>query len=120
MGIWEVSLADFLLVTVFLGGGAAWLTGRATAIAWNSWLTLVAYIVLLTVATRFIHFSLFRGTFFLPPETIGTALYFSAIDFVVLMAAAALGRQITRARQMSTQYHFLYDRAGPIAWRERP
>ena len=33
--------------------------------------------------------------------------------------AAALGRQITRARQMSSQYHFLYDRAGPLGWRER-
>ena len=30
--IWEVSLGDFLLVTVFLGGGAAFLTGRAVAL----------------------------------------------------------------------------------------
>jgi hypothetical protein len=41
------------------------------------------------------------------------------IDFIILMAAAALGRQITRAHQMSAQYHFLYDRAGPLGWRER-
>lgn len=117
--IWEVSLADFLLVTVFLGGGAAWLTGRATAITWTSWLQLVVYIVLLTAAARFIHFSLFHGTFFLPFSTFGQAFYYSVIDFVILLAAAALGRQITRARQMSTQYHFLFDRAGPIGWRAR-
>lgn len=119
MAIWEVSLVDFLLVTVFLGGGAAWLTGRATAITWTSWWTLVLYIVLLTLAARFIHFSLFHGSFFLPPATFGAALYYSVIDFIILMAAAALGRQITRARQMSSQYHFLYERVGPLNWRER-
>lgn len=119
MAIWEVSLIDFLLVTVFLGGGAAWLTGRATAITWSSWWVLAIYIVLLTGAARFIHFSLFHGSFFLPPSTFGTAAYFSLVDFIVLMAAAALGRQITRAYQMSAQYHFLYDRAGPLGWRER-
>ena len=116
--IWEVSLADFLLVTVFIGGGASWLTGRATAITWSPWWLLVIYIVLLTAAARFIHFSLFEGTFFLPPEAFMTALYYTGVDFIILMAAAALGRQITRARQMSTQYHFLYDRAGPFNWRE--
>ena len=120
MGIWEVSLVDFLLVTVFLGGGAAWLTGRATALTWTPWSTLVAYIVLVTVATRFIHFSLFNGSFFLPPATFGTALYYGIVDFIILIIAAGLGRQITRARQMSTQYHFLYERAGPVAWRQRP
>lgn len=119
MAIWEVSLVDFLLVTVFLGGGASWLTGRATAITWSPWWLLVVYIVLLTAAARFIHFSLFEGTFFLPPATFMTALYYTVIDFIIMMAAAALGRQITRARQMSTQYHFLYDRAGPLGWRER-
>ncbi len=119
MAIWEVSLVDFLLVTVFLGGGAAWLTGRATALTWDSWRLLVIYVLLLTVATRFIHFSLFHGSFFLPWATFGEALYFSVVDFIILMAAAALGRQLTRARQMSAQYHFLYDRAGPLSWRER-
>lgn len=119
MAIWEVSLIDFLLVTAFLGGGAAWLTGRATAITWSPWRLLVVYVVLLTLATRFIHFSLFHGSFYLPFATFGAALYYSIVDFIVLMAAAALGRQITRAYQMSSQYHFLYDRAGPLSWRER-
>jgi hypothetical protein len=119
MTFWEVSLADFLLVTVFLGGGAAWMTGRATARTWNRWRVLVLYVVLLTIALRFIHFSLFGGTFFLPPATFWTALYYAAIDFVILMAAAALGRQTTRAAQMSAQYHFLYERSGPIGWRDR-
>ena len=111
--VWEVSLADFLLVTLALGGGAAWMTGRATALTWSPWWLLVLYIVLLTVAVRFIHFSLFSGSFFLPPSTFETALYYAMIDFVVLLVAAALGRQTTRSRQMARQYGFLRGRAGP-------
>jgi len=119
MAIWEASLFDFILVTVILGGGAAWLTGRATALTWTSWRLLVLYMILLTIAVRFIHFSLFHGTFFLPPATFATAFYFAVIDFIILMAAAALGRRLTRARQMTMQYQFLYDRAGPVGWREK-
>ena len=85
----------------------AWLTGRATARTWSPWWKLVLYVVLLTIALRFIHFSLFEGTFFLPPSHFWTALHFAAIDFVVLMIAAAAGRQVTRAGQMARQYGFL-------------
>jgi hypothetical protein len=119
MGLWEVSLSDFLIVSIFLGGGAAWLTGRATALTWSPWWVLAVYVVLLMIATRFIHYSLFGGSFFLPLETLPRALYRGGIDLVILGVAAALGRQVTRARQMSTQYQFIYDRSGPIGWRER-
>jgi hypothetical protein len=102
--LWEVSLYEFIRVTVILGGGAAWLTGRATARAWSPWWLLVFYVVLLTVALRFIHFALFEGTFFIPPATFWTALYYAAIDLVVLMLAAAAGRIMTRNRQMQRQY----------------
>ena len=107
MDLWEVSLFEFIRVTVLLGGGAAWLTGRATAGTWSPWWKLVLYIVLLTIALRFIHFSLFEGTFFLPLENFWTALHFAAVDFLVLMIAASIGRQVTRSRQMARQYGFL-------------
>ncbi len=115
MQLWEVSLFEFIRVTVVLGGGAAWLTGRATARTWSPWWKLVLYVVLLTVALRFIHFSLFEGTFFLPPSTFWTALHFAAVDFVVLMTAAAAGRQVTRAGQMARQYGFLTGRRSAAA-----
>ncbi len=117
--IWEISLGVFLLVTVFLGGGAAWITGRAVAQAWDPWWQLVGYTLLLAAAVRFLHFSLFGGTFFLPLEDFSTALWYFLVDFTVLMVLAALGRQTTRAAQMSTHYHFLYRRAGPLGWRQR-
>ena len=117
--IWEISPWVFLLVTVFLGGGAAWITGRVVALTWEPWWQLVIYALLLAVAVRFLHFSLLGGSFFLPPATFPTALYYFIVDFAVLMMLAALGRQTTRAVQMSTQYGFLYRRAGLFGWRSR-
>jgi hypothetical protein len=110
MGIlWEVSLKDFLLVTVFLGGGGAFLTGRALAQTWRPFVQLVGYILLLTAATRFIHFALFEGTLLSPQ--------FYCVDFVVLMTLAAFGYRLARVRQMIGQYSWLYQRTGPVSWR---
>ena len=102
--IWEVALPEFVFVTVILGGGGAWMIGRSTALTWSGWGLMAFYVLLLTVAVRFIHFSLFGGSFFLPPATFGTALYYGLIDFVVLSAFAAAGRSFVRARQMKRQY----------------
>ena len=109
--IWEVSLGDFLLVTVFLGGGAAWLTGRAVAITWRSLWKLLLYVALLTCAGRFIHFALFGGTLLSP--------YFFLVDFVILLALANLGYRLTRTIQMVSQYSWLFERASPLSWRRR-
>lgn len=119
MTLWEDSFFEFLRITVILGGGAAWLTGRATARTWSSYWKLILYVVLLTIALRFIHFSLFDGTFFLPLHRFVTATYYAGIDFVVLLLAAALGRRVTRAHQMTRQYGFLYEPAGRFGWRQR-
>jgi hypothetical protein len=107
MTLWEVSLFEFIRVTVILGGAAAWLTGRATARTWAPWWKLVLYVVLLTIALRFIHYSLFGGTFLLPAASFWTGLHYAAVDLLVLLVAAGLGRQTTRSRQMARQYGFL-------------
>ncbi|WP_265517790.1 DUF6867 family protein [Nitratireductor luteus] len=106
---WEVSFGAFLFVTVFLAGGAAYLTGRAIARAWQPNLQLAAYIVLLSAATRFIHFSLFGGTLL--------SVHYYIADLIVLLIFAFVGKRITRARQMSTQYNFRYARTGLLGWR---
>ena len=115
--LWEVSFAEFIFVTVILGGGAAFMTGRAVARGWQSWIRLGVYVLLLAFALRFIHYGLFDGTFFLPLRGFFTALHYYVVDGVVLGLAAALGRQLTRAVQMTTQYHFLYRRSGLFGWR---
>lgn len=108
--LWEVSITEFVIVTVLLAGGGAWMIGRSTALTWSSWGLLVFYVVLLTIATRFLHFALFEGSFFFPVETLATALHYALIDFLVLMAVASAGRLFVRSRQMQRQYGFLQRR----------
>ena len=112
MGVfYQTNIVDFLLVTVFLGGGAAYLVGRAMAYTWAPRLLLVLYALLLTCAVRFIHYALFHGTLL--------SLHYFAIDVIVLGVLAALGYRITRAGQMTSQYGWLYQRVGPLSWRRR-
>lgn len=100
--IWEVTFWEFLLVTVVFAGGAAWLTGRAIANSWQGLTQIIIYMVLLTGATRFIHFSLFSGTLL--------SLHYYIVDLIVLLAAAAAGFMGTRRQQMERQYVFLESR----------
>lgn len=101
----------FLLVTLAMGGGAAWMTGRAIAGAWRPAFLVVPSIVLLSFAVRFLHYALAHEPLFAPE--------FSAIDLVVLLALGLLGWQRTRARQMVEQYPWLYEAAGPLWWRHK-
>ena len=106
--IWEVTVWEFLFVTVILGGGAAYLTGRAMALTWGGPARLALYIVLLGFAVRFIHFSLYHGTLISP--------YYYVVDVIVLLGFAFLGRRVTRAKQMVRQYGFKYRPAGRFGW----
>mgnify|MGYP001251476567 CR=1 FL=1 len=107
--IFERGIIDFLLVTCFLGGGAAFLTGRAVALTWRPITYLVLYLLLLACAVRFVHYALFEGTLL--------SLHYFLVDAVVLFALGWLGFQMTRARQMAGQYSWLYRRSGPVSWR---
>jgi hypothetical protein len=106
--LWEVTFWEFFFVTVVLAGGAAYVTGRAVARAWNSSAQLVVYMILLAAACRFIHFALFKGTLL--------TLHYYIVDLIILLIIAFIGRQVTRAKQMTTQYSFEYQRSGPIGW----
>lgn len=109
--IWEVSLLEFLLVTVFLAGGAAYMTGRATARTWAPVSSLIVYLILLAAATRFIHYALFSGTLL--------TLWYYCVDLLVLLAIGFFGRQRTRSVQMATQYSFMFARSGILGWKSR-
>lgn len=108
----ESSVWLFLLVTIMLGGGAAWLTGQASARSWSSFLMLIVYLLLLGWAVRFIHHALFEGTFL--------SLHYYIVDTLVLLVIGALGFRYTRAQQMVSQYYWIYERSGPLGWRRRP
>lgn len=109
--IWEISLAEFAFVTVVLGGGAAFLAGRALAGAWEPVWKSVLWMIPLAAAVRFIHYALFSGSLL--------TLYFFLVDLAVLIAFAVAGHRSTLARRMVRQYGWLYERAGPFNWRPR-
>jgi hypothetical protein len=105
----EDSFGVFLLVTVLLGGGAAWLTGRAIAQTWRPWWSVLLYMLLLGLAVRFMHYALFSGTLLSP--------YYYAVDTVVAIVFAACGFHVTRRSQMARQYGFLNTSAPPAVAR---
>jgi len=105
------SIWVFLLLTVVLGGAAAWLTGRAIAAAWRPWWHVAALMILLAAAVRFLHFALFGGPLLSLP------LY--AVDTAVCLAFGLLGFRLTRVRQMVTSYGWINARAGAFRWRRR-
>jgi hypothetical protein len=103
----EDSLGVFLLVTVLLGGGAAWLAGRAIAHTWRPWWSLIPYMLILGVAIRFFHVTLFNGTPLSP--------HYYAVDTCVALLFAGLGFRFTRKAQMRRQYGFLDTAAAATA-----
>lgn len=107
----EPSFWLFALVTVILGGWAAWMTGRACALTWRPTWRTILFLLLLTAAVRFIHYALFEGTLL--------SVRYYLVDAVVVVGIGLLGFRYTRARQMTTQYRWLYERTGPLTWRER-
>jgi hypothetical protein len=107
----ERSLGVFVLVSVLMGGGAAWLAGRAIAATWRPWWHLALYMVILAVAVRFIHFAVFDSKFL--------SLHYYLVDTAVCLAFGFLGFRLTRVAQMVTGYNWINERAGLLRWRRR-
>jgi len=105
------SLLQIALVTGVLGGGAAFLAGRAIAQTWRPFWSVVVYMAMLGAAVRFVHFALFEGTLLSPPSYLADTLF--------LVVMGALAWRMTRAAQMATQYYWLYERTSPLTWRSR-
>ena len=103
---------QILFVTGIIGGGAAWLAGRAIAQTWRPTWHIVVYMLLLGAAVRFVHFALFEATLLSPASYAADTLY--------LLAVGSLAWRVTRASQMATQYNWLYERTSPLTWRRRP
>jgi hypothetical protein len=102
-------LWTFILVTVLMGGSAAYMSGKAIAQTWRPFWQIPLYMLILAAAVRFCHYALFWEPF------ISAGNYI--IDFVVTFAFAAIGYRLVRARQMTTQYGWLFRRSSPFGWR---
>jgi hypothetical protein len=107
----EQSLGIFLLVSVAMGGGAAWLAGRAIAATWRPWWHIALYMALLSIAVRFLHFALFDSKFL--------SLHYYLVDYAVCLAFGLLGFRLMRVDQMVARYKWINQRAGLFRWRRR-
>jgi hypothetical protein len=101
-----------LFVTGLLGGGAAWMAGRAIAQTWRPAWHAVAYSIMLGAAVRFVHFALFQADLLSLPSYL--------VDTLFLVVVACLSFRVARTTQMVTQYRWLYERVTPLTWRSRP
>jgi len=106
--LWEQSFAPFLVLTLVLGGGAAWMTGQALARGWRPASRVALYMLLLGLAVRFFHWSLGGGTLIAP--------WYYLVDTAILVAISLLSWRFKRTQQMVHQYPWLYRRTGPLTW----
>jgi hypothetical protein len=104
------TIVDVILVTGIVGGGAAWLSGRAIAASWRGQSRVIITAILLAAAARFFHFALFQG------QLLSAASY--ACDALIFIVVGLIAWRTTRASLMVRQYPWLYARTGPLTWRE--
>ena len=97
-----------ILVTILMGGLAAYASGKAIAQTWRPFWHVPLYMLVVALAVRFCHFALFEEELFSLPSYM--------IDFAVAFAAASLGYRLVRTRQMAVQYGWLFRRRGPLGW----
>lgn len=107
----DSSIAGLLVVTVFLAGGAAILTGQALASTWRPAWQGILYGCLLGGADRFLNFALFDGVLLSPTGYLADTLF--------LLLLTGIAYRVTQARMMVRQYPWLYASAGPFGWREK-
>ena len=108
----ESWVLPFLILNVFLGGWAAWQTGRAAAQTWRPFWMIIPYAIGLGLGVRFLHNSVFAGTLL--------SLHYFIIDVAVMAIVLAIGFRWKRSEQMASQYGWMFDRKPPLGWTDKP
>lgn len=118
----QPSFVYFLILTVLIGGGAAWMTGRACALTWKSFGVALIYMFLLAIAVRFLHYVIpyynddgdnmaYHGQFL--------SLHYYIMNFIVLCIFCGLGYRYTRVQQMVHQYKWLYRKTSIFSYSKK-
>jgi hypothetical protein len=105
------SVTVFVVVTVVMVGFAAYMTGQALASTWRPFWQVLVYCCLFGLASRFLIFGLFQGDLLSPTGYL--------LDVLVFLGLGGFAFCVTRARRMTSQYPWLYERAGMFGWRRR-
>jgi len=105
------SLIVFLILTVVIFGGAGFMMGQAIANTWRPSWQVVPYGLLLALFERFLAWSLLGEDF---ANVMGLVM-----SAVVIVGLAYFAWRLTLTHKMVSQYPWMYERAGPFAWRER-
>jgi len=100
-----------VILTLILGGGGAWLAGRAIARTWRGIHVAVLAAIPMAMAVRFVHFALFEEPLLSPMPWLA--------ETAILLVVICIAFQYTRARQMVRQYYWLYESRGPLGWQLR-
>jgi hypothetical protein len=126
-----------ILLTVLLGGAAAYAAGAAVARTWRPASRLIFYALLLAAAFGFLDYALFENPV-IPGGRIveDLALLASApgaaladlpralaglgVNFIFMLAVALFAFRLTRVRQITTQYGFAFVRRGLLSFAEAP
>jgi len=99
---------------------AAFMMGQALAETWRPFSHNFFYGILLTAGDRALAYML------LHTDKLSLSAFLSSmfglgavIDAAIIFAVAVFAYRVTRARQMVTQYPWLYEKSGLMAWRDR-
>ncbi|MHC5652938.1 DUF6867 family protein [Stappia sp.] len=110
--LYDSSLTGFIVLTLCLGGTAAWATGRACALTWRPLYVLVWFLFLLSLGVRFLNYALNHGGLLSVSHWL--------VAFVYLLAVGLASWRLTRTEQMTRQYRWLYEKTSPFSWRVKP
>ncbi|MFQ5783833.1 MAG: DUF6867 family protein [Alphaproteobacteria bacterium] len=105
------SLPVFFGLTVFVVGGASYLTGQAVAVTWRPVWQAIFFCVLLGFVNRFLSWGLFGGD--------GLSISGFLVNTAVLIAIGLAGYRLTQVSKIVNQYPWLYERAGLWSYRKR-
>ena len=100
-----------LLFNLALIGPASFAAGHAVALTWRPWPQIVLYSGLLSALLRFLDYALANGELWSGGGVLA--------GWIVQLGIAAFAFRLTRARQMTRQYPWLYQRKGLLGWEER-
>jgi small-conductance mechanosensitive channel len=99
------------IVFLLLCAAGGWMIGKSVASDWKGLGSMVFFTLLLGLGARFLHFALYEAVFVSPTRYL--------VDTAVFLVVAYIGYRYTRTNQMTRQYHWLYEKASPISWKDR-